>query len=280
MTLSGPTRPYGGSFPGGRTEPPEAPEVPPPPPTSRLRRAATPLTVLLLLLASWVLVSAVDAGARHALRTIVEQPTPEPSPPLAVLVNQKMAPSVVQVRASGVDAKNGAGVVVDTDGNILTSLHVVRDASKIRVTFADGSESDANIVGTLPEKDIAVLHAATLPADLVPATLGNPGTLHVGDPAFVIGHPFGLVGSLSAGVISGLDRSMQAPGVAQPITGLVQFDAAVNPGSSGGPLVDQNGEVVGIVTALVNPAGQNVFSGVGFAVTIDSASGALGLPLE
>src|SRR5438034_547441 len=110
------------------------------------------------------------------------------------------------------------------------------------------------------------------------ATMGDPSRLAIGSPAFVIGHPFGLTSSLSAGVVSGLDRSMTAPGLAKPLTGLIQFDAAVNPGNSGGPLVDANGEVVGIVTGLVNPAGQRVFSGVGFAITIDQAAGALGLP--
>jgi S1-C subfamily serine protease len=108
--------------------------------------------------------------------------------------------------------------------------------------------------------------------------MGDPGRLAIGSPAFVIGHPFGLTGSLSAGVISGLDRSLNVPGKSAPLTGLIQFDAAVNPGNSGGPLVDENGEVVGIVTGLVNPAGQKLFSGVGFAVTIDQAAGALGLP--
>ena len=107
--------------------------------------------------------------------------------------------------------------------------------------------------------------------------MGNPGSLSIGDPAFVIGHPFGLTGSLSTGVISGLDRAMTAPNLSKPITGMIQFDAAVNPGNSGGPLVDQRGDVVGIVTGLVNPAGK-VFSGVGFAVTIDSAAAGLGIP--
>src|SRR5438105_1378966 len=122
------------------------------------------------------------------------------------------------------------------------------------------------IVARLRARDIAVLRALAPPAQFQPATLGNPGSLSIGDPAFVIGHPFGLTGSLSTGVISGLGRSMTAPNLSQPITGLIQFDAAVNPGNSGGPLVDQKGDVVGIVTGLVNPAGK-VFSGVGFAVT-------------
>jgi S1-C subfamily serine protease len=162
--------------------------------------------------------------------------------------------------------------------DILTSLHIVAGAKTITVRFSDGTEARAEITATLVDKDIAVLRPASAPAKIVPATLGDPSRLAIGAPAFVIGHPFGLSGSLSAGVISGLDRSMSAPGLAKPLTGLIQFDAAVNPGNSGGPLVDANGEVVGIVTGLVNPAGQRVFSGVGFAVTIDQAANALGVP--
>ena len=113
---------------------------------------------------------------------------------------------------------------------------------------------------------------------LQPATLGNPSALRIGDDAIVVGNPFALTRSLSTGVISGLDRSVQAPNQGRTLTGLIQFDAAVNPGSSGGPLVNRDGEVVGIVTGLVNPTGQPAFSGVGFAVTIDTAAGALGVP--
>jgi S1-C subfamily serine protease len=170
-------------------------------------------------------------------------------------------------------------VIVDEFAHILTSLHIVDGAANVMVKFQDGTTSRVEIVARLPDRDIAVIRAFTPPDAFQPAVLGNPGSLSVGDQAFVVGHPFGLTGSLSAGVISGLDRSMTAPGLSRPITGLIQFDAAVNPGSSGGPLVDQRGEVVGIVTGLVNPAGK-VFSGVGFAVTIDAASAGLGIPPE
>ena len=283
MTFSRSDRPYG-SFPGpGKPAP--APEVPPivPPLPLRVRiwrRVAAPLALAAMLVLSWQLVDAVKTGAITSLESAQEQPTPAPTPPLAAAVYAHVAPSVVQVTGttSGSEPSSGAGVIVDEQGDILTSLHIVNGTTRITVRFADGTESRAEIIGTLPDKDIAVLHPQTPPAKVVVATMGDPSRLAIGSPAFVIGHPFGLTSSLSAGVVSGLDRSMTAPGLAKPLTGLIQFDAAVNPGNSGGPLVDANGEVVGIVTGLVNPAGQRVFSGVGFAITIDQAAGALGLP--
>lgn len=284
MSFSRSDRPYG-SFPGSGTPPPEPP--PPAPPRPSLRRrvwriVATPLALAGLLALSWTLATTVDSGGRRALRDLAERPTPSPTPALAAQVYDQVAPSVVQIRATrgrpDPDVNTGAGVVVDDQADILTSLHVVNGASDIQVRFSDGTQSRALVVATLPDKDIAVLRAVQPPQKLVVATLGNPGLLRIGDPAFVIGHPFGLAGSLSAGVVSGLDRTLQAPGIPKPITGLIQFDAAVNPGSSGGPLVDQRGDVVGIVTGLVNPGGSSVFSGVGFAVTIEDAGGALGEP--
>ncbi len=243
------------------------------------RRLRAPLAFISLVALTAFLVSAVQTGGLVALRAEREQPTPEPTPLLSVAVYQHVAPSVVQVtakRASG-EPSTGAGVIVDDMADILTSLHIIDGSSDIKVTFSDGTVSAVEIVARLPDRDIAVLRALAPPAQFQPATLGNPGGLRVGDPAFVIGHPFGLTGSYSTGVISGLDRSMTAPNLSQPITGMIQFDAAVNPGSSGGPLVDQEGDVVGIVTGLVNPAG-TLFSGVGFAVTIDAASAGLGIP--
>jgi S1-C subfamily serine protease len=102
--------------------------------------------------------------------------------------------------------------------------------------------------------------------------------MRIGSEAFLVGNPFGLYGSLSAGVVSGLDRSFQQPGSDRVIRGLIQVDAAVNPGNSGGPLLDRGGRVVGIVTALLNPTKQDVFIGIGLAVPIDVAGGAAGLP--
>ncbi len=285
MTSSRSDRPYG-SFPGGRgpaREPEAAPSPAPRPGRRELirRRLALPVLLAVMLAATWGLVAAVQTGALRAIDDAAVQPTPAPTPPLAQAVYDHVAPSVVEVIASGPAGETavGAGVVVDDAADILTSLHIVDGATRVRVRFADGTESAATVASALPEKDIAVLRPDAPPAQVIPATLGDPGRLAVGVPAFAIGHPFGLTGSLSAGVISGLGRSVDIPG-RSPLTGLIQFDAAVNPGNSGGPLVDSSGEVVGIVTGLVNPSGLKVFSGVGFAVTIDQAAGALGQPVD
>jgi S1-C subfamily serine protease len=172
----------------------------------------------------------------------------------------------------------GTGVIVDGAGDILTSLHVVNNASKIAITFADGTKSEGVVVSTMPEMDIAVLQAPTMPQLFVPATLGNPGAMQVGDEAYAVGHPFGLYGSMSAGVISGFDRTFKPENTDVEINGLIQFDAAVNPGNSGGPLLNRYGHVVGIVTGIVNPSNQNFFIGIAFAVPINAAAGGVDMP--
>ncbi len=146
------------------------------------------------------------------------------------------------------------------------------------MTFSDGSKSQATVTTREPDHDIAVLRATRPPATLVPALLGNPNAVRVGDEAFVVGNPLGLTWSMSAGIISGLDRTCEVPQTSQTIKGLIQIDAAVNPGNSGGPLLNRSGQVIGIVAALVNPTKQDVFIGIGLAVPIDVAGGAAGLP--
>lgn len=172
----------------------------------------------------------------------------------------------------------GTGVIINADGLILTSLHVVAGANKIELLFADGTEAAGQIITAEPTKDIAVLQPSRLPEVLVPATLGNPNAMNIGDEAYVVGHPLGLYGSMSAGVISGFDRTFTPTNSNQRLEGLIQIDAAVNPGNSGGPLLNRYGQVVGIVAGLVNPTESNFFIGIGFAVPIDVAGGAAGLP--
>jgi S1-C subfamily serine protease len=209
-----------------------------------------------------------------------------PAPAFSELVYRAVEPSVVLIRTKAPagtgkpasDSGLGSGVVVNADGDILTSLHVVAGATEIELTFADGATSSADVLVRQPENDIAVVRATQPPANLVPATLGNPGALRQGSEAFALGSPFGLTGSVSAGVVSGLDRSFKMPNSDQVLHGLIQIDAAVNPGNSGGPLVNREGDVVGIVTALLNPTEDDVFIGVGLAVPIDVAGGAAGLP--
>lgn len=204
------------------------------------------------------------------------------APAASVVAYQTIRPSLVYISTGGTspeaeDAASGAGVVVDAQGQILTARHVVAGAQAIEVIFADGTRTTARITAEQPEDDIAVLSADQPPSVIVPAVLG--GGAQVGDEVFAVGHPLGLVGSLTAGVVSGLDRSIPVRG-GPALDGLIQFDAAVNPGNSGGPLLNRAGQVVGIVTALANPADQPFFVGIGFAVPIATAGGAAGAPQQ
>lgn len=199
-------------------------------------------------------------------------------------VYQVIQPSLVLIRTQEhrQDAESGfglgSGVVVNAFGDILTSLHVIAGDTDITVTFADGTESEAQVISEIPELDLAVLQALDTPLFVVPAVLGNPGAMQVGDEAFVVGNPFGLYSSMSSGVISGFDRTFRVPDSNIVIPGMIQFDAAANPGNSGGPLLNRQGHVIGIVTGLINPTDENFFVGIGFAVPIDMAVGGLGAP--
>ena len=207
-----------------------------------------------------------------------------PLPAYSTLVYQVIQPSLVLIQTSGKLAGGeeekglGSGVVINDRGDILTSLHVVENADEILLTFADGTQSSAQVAVSQPENDIAVLQASQPPSLLVPATLGNPQTMSVGDEAFAVGNPFGLYSSMSAGVISGFERSFHPPDSDLTLHGLIQIDAAVNPGNSGGPLLNRYGQVIGIVVGIANPTEQDVFIGIGFAVPILVAGAGAGLP--
>jgi S1-C subfamily serine protease len=221
----------------------------------------------------------VDDSVADALASVT------PAPAFSQLAYEAVRPSLVLIETKGPvkdgeeDAGGlGSGVVVTLEGDILTSLHVVADATEIELTFADGTQSAGEVVARQPEDDIAVVRATEPPADIVPAILGNPAAVRQGSEAYAMGSPFGLNGSMSVGVISGLDRSFRMPDSDQVLHGLIQIDAAVNPGNSGGPLLNRDGLVIGIVTALINPTEDDVFVGIGLAVPIDVAGGAAGLP--
>jgi S1-C subfamily serine protease len=236
-----------------------------------LRPAARPLTQ-----------KDINAAVLKTLETTV-------LPSAAAKAYGAIIPSVVRVVGLGKSAKNkdgkedaersvGTGVVIVDKGVILTNLHVVEGAHTIKVTFADGLESTASITGVQLENDLAVLQAHKIPDDLVAATLRSTADLAPGDQVVAVGYPFGIGPSASAGVISGLQRTFRSPEGKQQIPNLIQFDAAANPGNSGGPLVTMDGEVIGIVTAIYNPNQQRTFVGIGFAVPIENAAAAAGVP--
>ena len=226
----------------------------------------------------------IDAAVRQSLEK-------EPLPSAYAKAYAAVRPSVVRVVGLDDDEEapkpgddprahtrsTGTGVVIVDNGTILTNLHVVVGSKRIKVTFFDGHESEASMVGAQPENDLAVLRAKSIPDDLQAATMRGTGDLSPGDEVLAVGFPFGIGPSASGGVISGLKRSFRAP-EGERLTNLIQFDAAANPGNSGGPLVTMDGSVVGVVTAILNPGEQGTFIGIGFAVPIENAAAAAGMP--
>jgi S1-C subfamily serine protease len=206
------------------------------------------------------------ADAPPAARATPPRPAPTPASLTVPAIYQRLAPSVVLVRTAH---DLGTGVIVADDGTILTANHVIAGGAAITVTFADGTTATAMVVAADPKRDIAALTPAKLPQVVVPATVG--GGAGVGAPVVAIGNPLGLTDSVSAGVVSGLDRTADTSN--GRFSGLIQFDASVNPGSSGGPLLDAHGLVIGIVVSIAAPAGEDAFAGIGFAVPIGAALG-------
>lgn len=269
----------------------------PPAPPSRLRRLVQRYRTALVFgagMAAALVLVALNASMQKlprlltpedveaiALKTLETAPLPSPARKAADII----APAVVKVHGMGAEKDQeeetergiGTGVVIVDNGTILTNLHVVQGADRIKVQFADGLVSEARIVGLQPEHDLAVLRAKTIPDDLVAATMRSTGDLAPGDRVVAVGFPFGIGPSVSSGVISGLKREFRSPEGKRVLTNLIQFDAAANPGNSGGPLVTQDGEVVGIVTAILNPTEEGFFVGIGFAVPIENAAAAAGL---
>ena len=227
----------------------------------------------------------IDAAVRHSLEK-------EPLPSAAAKAYEAIIPSIVRVvglmnakdtgetnpEQRAMERSLGSGVVIIDNGTILTNLHVVSGSKKVRVTFANGHESEAVMVGAQPESDLAVLKALSLPDDLQAATMRSTADLRPGDEVIAVGFPFGIGPSVSSGVVSGLKREFRSAEGEKRLTNLIQFDAAANPGNSGGPLVTTDGQVVGVVTAILNPSEQRTFIGIGFAVPIENAAQAAGMP--
>ncbi|WP_218034514.1 S1C family serine protease [Acrocarpospora corrugata] len=196
-------------------------------------------------------------------------PTRSPTPtattsPTVSEIFQQVGPSVVVIRT---DDAIGTGVIAADNGTILTANHVIAGAKAITVIFADGTKAQARVASADPDQDIALLTPASLPEILVPAVLG--GGAEVGAPVVAIGNPLGLTFSVSSGVVSGLNRASKSDG--GDLEGLIQFDASVNPGSSGGPLLDARGLVIGIVVSIADPGKDEAFAGIAFAVPIGTA---------
>ena len=256
-----------------------------------LQRYRTPLTALggaLLGVAIMLLVLQLDPPAGRYDDADIQRLADEriekitPAPPVEPEIYAMLRPSVVQITwqpaslPPGQGARTGSGVVVDLNGAILTAYHVVAGTETVTVQFFDGTTAPGTVAQTLPERDLAVVRVRGLPSSVQPATLS--GGVRPGDKVLAIGSPFGLQGSVSEGIVSGLGRSFFVEETQQVIQGMIQFDAAVNPGSSGGPLVDMNGRVIGIVSGIINPTNARVFIGLGFAVPIEAA-GAIMAPL-
>jgi S1-C subfamily serine protease len=221
----------------------------------------------------------IDAAVLRTLETTT-------LPSAAARAVDAIAPSVVRVVGYGrskngkeeVERGVGTGVVIVDKGIILTNLHVVLGSDRIAITFHDGLETTASITGAQPENDLAVLQAHKVPDDLEAAPMRSTQDLRSGDQVVAVGFPFGIGPSASAGVVSGLKREFTSPEGKRQLSNLIQFDAAANPGNSGGPLVTMDGEVVGIVTAILNPTPARTFIGIGFAVPIENAASAVGMP--
>jgi putative serine protease PepD len=231
---------------------------------TRLLLSAGAGVVMLAIVAVLALVLAKSGGPAKAPAA---RPTPTATPTLAIpLIYQHLLPSMVIIRTT---RELGAGFIVADNGTILTAAHVITGAKRITVTFADGTTSDASVASANPKQDTATLIPSKLPQVVVPANLG--GDPVIGTEVVAIGNPLGLDYSVSSGVVSGLNRTAITHD--GRFSGLIQFDASVNPGSSGGPLVDEHGLVVGIVVSMADPAGNDAFAGIGFAAPIGTAIG-------
>ena len=250
------------------------------------------LIVVLVALAAFSAVMTTACGSSKSSAQETASPTPRVGLPTVATNNdegtipalyQKVRPSVVRIEsvtttrtAFGTTPSEGlgSGIILDTNGNILTNYHVVTGAKQLQVTLFDETSATATVVGTDPAADLAVIKADFSGVTLSPASLGDSDQIQIGESVIAIGNPFGLEGTVTEGIVSGLDRTLSEQ-QSRPLRELVQTDAAINPGNSGGPLVNMSGEVIGINTALENPTGSDVFVGIGYAIPINAAKSSL-----
>ena len=183
----------------------------------------------------------------------------------------------VTLNIGRIPAGTGSGFIWDASGHIVTNFHVVEDSDFVRVKLTDGTEWEAEILGTAPEYDIAVLKIEAPTRQLTPLAVGRSDNLEVGQKVYAIGNPFGLDQTLTTGIVSGLGREIDSRN-GNPIRGVVQTDAAINPGNSGGPLLDSQGRLIGVNTAILSRSGAS--SGVGFAVPVNTVRATVPLLID
>ncbi|MBM4256090.1 MAG: PDZ domain-containing protein [Deltaproteobacteria bacterium] len=193
----------------------------------------------------------------------------ESSPSVVYITTEVVQRDAFSFNLLQIPQGTGSGFLWGAQGHVVTNFHVLEGASYARVTLADQSAWDAQLVGVEPDKDLAVLKIGAPAAQLKPLPLGTSRDLAVGQKVFAIGNPFGLDQTLTTGVISGLGREIES-GTGRPIQGVIQTDAAINPGNSGGPLLDSAGRLIGVNTAIYSPSG--AYAGVGFAVPVDTVN--------
>jgi putative serine protease PepD len=230
--------------------------------------AAGVLVVAMVIIAA--LAFKLGSGSAISTARTSASPTPAartPTPLPVTDVYRQVVPSVVLITTS--KGSLGSGAIVTDTGTVLTAHHVVSGGGRISILFSDGTKTAATVAAANPANDIAILTPKKLPEVVVPATLG--GGVAVGSDVVAIGNPLGLRDSTTTGIVSGLNRSTKTK--TGSLSGLIQFDAAVNPGSSGGPLLNSQGLVVGVVVSIADPGDDDAFAGIGFAVPIGTALG-------
>jgi S1-C subfamily serine protease len=269
-----------GPLPYQPPEPPTEPVAPPAPSAPRPPRNRTAIAAAALFV-----IGGIAGGALGAQAILNRTPAPAPAavtrststssvtqaqtPTSASAIYQQAAPGVVTIttevagRFGRVGEGTGSGIVLNTNGDILTNAHVIAGANQIQVTFKDGSSLAATLVSSNTSADLAVVRVSAPASSLHPLTLGNSDNVQVGDQVYAIGAPFGLPESMTAGIVSGLNRHNGASG----LSGLIQTDAPINPGNSGGALLNTQGQVIGINDSIESPIQGNV--GIGFAIPVN-----------